>query len=787
MNRMMNRAGYMQKSHDFRGGVRFWALLTLVSCVIPLASAAEDYKLAAGESATISGPAKYGTMTIDGDLAVAGGDTVSVSNINMTGGSITISGTGTTLGKSHGNATETFRTMLSMTNGADGAYGRIYVKGSNGASKGLATTGFYLRKEGEDFVSDNGYFDFLSLENGTANFFAAYNYSSCTGRITVTGTSSIYKRQPRTQVAIFRSGAFKIDLVDDAMLTFAFSEQGGYLNDCVVEVGGKGKLRFSGTYKTAGYSLSINKGALLNHEGDVEFIRASGTENCYFCINAGDAIGPNVTALKQTSGSSLYNTEIKIKTGEVATLCGDVEITGTLAYLTGGKIRIDTTETERSFKCNIKSGDTLVVEKVGENEMVVSATTNIPNLVVSEGAVRFAGNDCVVSNLAVSTGTQLIADGCTVTIQSDAEFVGASFITENGGRFVKSGQSRTMVYDPVSVTGGLHVASGELVFSKYGFDQKWWRWTFFSTRGGCYALRLRGIYMFGTDGTWQNTGLSDASVATELTDTVLAENKCRFVINSATNIVVGADVESRNKLDTLHRWFTLKSSYGGNHYPMLTSPEINPEDPTSWVGVEMHINSASKPITGYNMRVATWREHYADGWKVEASHDGRTWKLIDVRENQISKASANYYSYDNTAWNATVFNLKELFHFTGYRNGGLEVMDPLSVQVDDGAMLDLLAFDAGQPIDAVTIDLALGAGTVKGGRILANGTLTLVNVEESGTDLDSVLPILFDGTVDTDNFASWTVVVDGRKIRRKISYSDGRITVPPSGLVIMVK
>lgn len=114
-------------------------------------------------------------------------------------------------------------------------------------------------------------------------------------------------------------------------------------------------------------------------------------------------------------------------------------------------------------------------------------------------------------------------------------------------------------------------------------------------------------------------------------------------------------------------------------------------------------------------------------------------------------------------------------------------MDPLSVQVDDGAMLDLLAFDAGQPIDAVTIDLALGAGTVKGGRILANGTLTLVNVEESGTDLDSVLPILFDGTADTDNFASWTVVVDGRKIRRKISYSDGRITVPPSGLVIMVK
>jgi hypothetical protein len=219
---------------------------------------------------------------------------------------------------------------------------------------------------------------------------------------------------------------------------------------------------------------------------------------------------------------------------------------------------------------------------------------------------------------------------------------------------------------------------------------------------------------------------------------------------------------------------------------MLTAPVINPEDPTSWVGVEMHIAS-TKPITGYNMRIATWKENYADGWKVEASDDGKTWKVVDVRENQISKASNNYYSYDNTAWSSTKFNLKEYFHFTGYRHGGLAVMDPLSVQVDEEATLDLLAFDDGQPIDAITIDFASGAGTVKGGKIVANGTLTLVNVEECGINLDDVLPIVFDGTLATDNFASWTVIVDGRTIRRKISYSNGRITVPPAGLVIMVK
>ena len=114
-------------------------------------------------------------------------------------------------------------------------------------------------------------------------------------------------------------------------------------------------------------------------------------------------------------------------------------------------------------------------------------------------------------------------------------------------------------------------------------------------------------------------------------------------------------------------------------------------------------------------------------------------------------------------------------------------MDPLSAQVDEGASLDLLAFDDGQPIEAITIDLTSGAGTIKGGKIVANGTLTLVNVEECGINLDDVLPIVLEDVKDTDNFASWTVFVDGRKIRRKVKYSEGRICVPPVGLVMIVK
>ena len=47
-----------------------------------------------------------------------------------------------------------------------------------------------------------------------------------------------------------------------------------------------------------------------------------------------------------------------------------------------------------------------------------------------------------------------------------------------------------------------------------------------------------------------------------------------------------------------------------------------------------------------------------------------------------------------------------------YRRGGLVAGDPMSVQVDEGAALDLLAFDNRQPIDAITIDCMVGGDTV---------------------------------------------------------------------------
>ena len=760
------------------------SMVAVVAFYAPAGLLAADYTLDAGQSDTLSGPATYGTMTIGGDLTVTGGKKITVDEINMAGGSITVTEDDTTLGDSAENATHA--TTISVTNGADGAYGMLNVHGTGvSADVGLGAATLYIRKESEDFTSDGGYFDFMSISNGTANIYKAYNYSSATGRITVAGTSAIYRRTPRYNYGIFRSGAYQIRLIDDATLTFNFSAQGGRLNtDGVsVEVCGAGTARLVGSYESTTYAAVVNKGAVFNHAGPLVFVRADNNRNCYFTLADSGVIGPNVTALMQMSGSSSYDTRIAIDSDAAITLCGDVQITGTRAYLTGGRLKVDATDAARSFKCHIKSGDPLVVEKTGANEMVVSSTTNIPNLVVSEGAVRFATNDCVVGSLTAAAETTLVADGCDVTLPPGGEYVGVSFLTENGGRFVKADAARTVIYDPVSVTGALHVANGELAFSKYGFCQKWWRWTFFSVKDGPYNFGNRALYLFDVDDNWANNGLSyDSTFATEQTTSVLAEKKCRWVRHSTTNFVMTTETSGASKLSYLSQWFSMTDA--GNHSTTFKSPVINPDDPTSWIGVEMHIDETARPVIGYNMRTR-YASHYADGWRVEASYDGKNYETIETRSDVTVSISGSWKTYDDVAHTKNKFTAKRLYTFAGYRNGGLAVVDPLSVQVDDGATLDLLAFDDGQPVEAITIDLAAGGGTLKGGRIAANGVLKIENA--TGAALSDALPLVFEGTRDVENFASWSVLVNGRRRRAAITCEGSRIRVQLPGLAVFLR
>ena len=116
--------------------------------------------------------------------------------------------------------------------------------------------------------------------------------------------------------------------------------------------------------------------------------------------------------------------------------------------------------------------------------------------------------------------------------------------------------------------------------------------------------------------------------------------------------------------------------------------------------------------------------------------------------------------------------------------GAIKVVQ-LSVQVDGGATLDLTAFTVStQKIDAITIDLAAGGGTVLGGSIVAGGALMLTNALAASQN--AVLPLLFQNTSNADNFRSWSVIIDGHATSRRIRFWDGRLSLV-GGLALIVR
>ena len=177
-------------------------------------------------------------------------------------------------------------------------------------------------------------------------------------------------------------------------------------------------------------------------------------------------------------------------------------------------------------------------------------------------------------------------------------------------------------------------------------------------------------------------------------------------------------------------------------------------------------------------------------WKVEVSDDGVTWTEIETRSDvDTSKVNEGGYFYDGEKYTTAALRGSpvEHFKFGGYKRDGLEAdaAKALSVQVDGGATLDLTAFTVStQKIDAVTIDLAAGGGTVLGGSIVAGGALMLTNALAASQN--AVLPLLFQNTSNADNFRSWSVIIDGHATSRRIRFRDGRLSLV-GGLTLIVR
>jgi hypothetical protein len=769
-------------------------LAAFVLAAAPFVSSAADYVSPAGPSDTIDSSIAYDTMTITNCLSVQGGAVVTVPTVTMTGGSLVVTGSGSAFGENRSGETST-RTTYTLNPDAGGAYPLLSAENS-GALK------IYSATVAAGGAGTGGVFDVLDIDSATAYVRWLYNDSSLTGRVTFAGTAASVTRQGAmasvTEHAIFMRGAWLLALDGGVSATIDVGNQRGILNASGVSVRttGTGGLTIKDSSTTA---MVFNDGVVFDHAGALVMSRSSGNNLGQFSFASGTSIGSNVTRVE--AGTDKVSLEIAegamINVNDFDFSKDECSVTG------GGRIVVDGTA-PRTFKAGIPADSLLTLEKTGSAELGISATTNIPNLVVNGGTVRIS-NDCFVANLSGAVGATLIADGCTVALAGGNYVLGGlELATANGGSFVKTGAGTARLYSPGALGAALHVAEGDAVFSAIGLSQRYWRFTFKGMSGTVPApVRLRGIYLLGTTGAWENSGIgnsaetADNGYVTEIETPTLAANTARYFVNSSTNVVADPS-QSYFKISYLKQLFA--TTNGGNNRPVLLSPLVDSGNPDSWLSIEFRLNNGGNPITGYNLcnGTGTTSGAYPSAWSVYASDDGETWTEVDSRSGETCQSgSGKYYTYDGGAeYTGDIKGkgvaelqgvLAEHFKFSGYKSNGLEAdaAKALSIQVDGGASLDLTAFTvATQKVAAVTIDFTKGGGTVYGGDIASGGMLILKNAD--GVNLGDALPLLFQNVSDTDNFASWAVIIDGRETGRKVKLRNGRLSFE-GGLMIIVR
>ena len=120
-------------------------LAAFILAAAPLVASAADYVSPAGPSDTINSSVAYDTMTITNALTVQGGAVVTAPTVSMTGGSLTVTGSGSAFGENRSGETST-RTTYTLNPDASGVYPLLKAENS-GALKIYSATVMSGRSE----------------------------------------------------------------------------------------------------------------------------------------------------------------------------------------------------------------------------------------------------------------------------------------------------------------------------------------------------------------------------------------------------------------------------------------------------------------------------------------------------------------------------------------------------------------------------------------------------------------------------------------------------------------
>ena len=745
---------------------------------------ADDYTLAAGESATISSSETYGTMTVSGSLAVSGGAVVTATETALGGNDgdsavIAVSGNGSKL--------DSQKVTIGGASGGTGKItateGGVVLIGKTNANDNRLTVASGAVPASGDVI------DALVLGAGEHRIARLANSSGYPARILFaeTGARLGVKTSGNSHwVNSFMSGNWILEATAPVEIRLECPPN-HTLNDngSKIITAGSGLFRVAGGSGTSKVAAEFGNTGGVTIDNGIKFTFANGK------VDMSRLRGPlTINGTLGAGNNAVYGD------GLVVGANGAVTTSSTQDFVFGSG------DANGSLSAAIPSSNRVV--KVGSGTLTVTGTSSVGRLTISNGTVKVSAA-FTVEALELEDGAALVIDdgvdfapgslvqhgSATITTLGTGRFINDSdspsaIVNPSlGGSFVKRGSGTTSIYAPQSMPDALHVTEGSVVFSAYGLSQKYMRWTFSKTSTSPNPLQLSKIWVFGIDGSHVATGLTAAN---DNTTASLAAGRVCWEYSSETNIAnqTGTWYEQKS---IIYKMFNDALTSDKNHYPRLASPVIDPENPNSWVSIALRRKDGEANATGYNMRIAN-HIYSPSSWTVEVSDDGQSWTQVDARTD-VTPAKTTWWSFYDGKISVSADDYPvEQFIFTGYKSDGLEA-DPakaVTLQVDSGATADLTAFTvAPQKINGIVVDMAKGGGTILGGAIAPNGTLTILN-GAGNFAFGSPLPVTLTGVTDVANLASWSLFIDGVEVKGRVRLgSDGHPVVAAFGIVVFFR
>ncbi len=458
-----------------------------------------------------------------------------------------------------------------------------------------------------------------------------------------------------------------------------------------------------------------------------------------------------------------------------------------------------------------RAGGRLRIEQTGHTVDMGAAEVACTYAVVA-GTLRVT-NAATIATLELGTNGTVVVDGAALTVGTLRDN-GGMFRCVNGGRLAvaaggtglnfsgvagglvnpnfagrgtveKTGEGVFVVHQTNAFPWNVHVAAGTWRFAGIGCTNEWWRWTAKEVSGVCLNLASLGLFSPVSD-TARWTPATTGAIQPAPADTAPAD-LARNQSHVPQDVLMRDEPDSTGGSFPRGARFLFANSF--NDYFEPTSPvPRGASSPATWIPVTFRI--APDAIVGFSQRAswggaATWPRVFT----LETSADGAVWTTALAADNCLWTGSAAWYLGDATGGSNNRTYCPHPLPIGGYDAPcAAGFAADAEVRVDAGATLDLSngATAAARTLSSLTVDAAVGGGTVRGAVIAATGTLDVRNVA-ARRDLYATVWLSLPDAVDAENFANWTLRVDGKVLARQIVWRDGAVRILPPGCLFIVK